>query len=141
VRRPNAWNECAPVQVTVPAGKTYLVSVWSSFTAKGGSSNQDVEFCSARKYPGQTGPSCITSGGGSGRVTLEAGQYGAAASSGETLPLSEGTYVFSMAIRPQAEFAFDNFGKVITKVLVRDASDATVTSASVSKLEAASRER
>ena len=33
---PNIWNECGKVQVTVPAGKTYLVSVWSSFTARAG---------------------------------------------------------------------------------------------------------
>lgn len=124
---PNTFNECAPIEVTVPAGKTYLVSVWSSFTASGGSSNQDVTFCSARRnLPGQTTPSCITPFGVQNEVTIEANQLGAAASSGETLPLSEGTYQFSTAINPTAQFADSNYGIVITKVLVRDASGATL---------------
>jgi hypothetical protein len=126
----------------VPAGKTYLASVWSSFTARGGASNQDVAFCSARRNPGQTTPSCITPGSAFGldKVTIEANQVGAAASSGESVPLSEGTYVFSTAINPTAEFSFSNDGKVITKVLVRAASGATVSSASVSEQGAALRE-
>jgi hypothetical protein len=138
---PNTFNECAPIAVTVPAGKTYLVSVWSSFTARGGASNQDVTFCSAKKDPGQTTPSCITPFGAQSMVTIEANQLGAAAASGETVPLSGGTYVFSTAIKPTAQFTFDNFGRVITKVLVRDASGATVSSASVSEQGAALRER
>jgi hypothetical protein len=138
---PNTLNQCAQVQVTVPADKTYLVSVWSSFTAKGGTSNQDVTFCSAKRDPGQAAPSCITPFGVPSKVTVPANQFAAAASSGETLSLSEGTYVFSTAINPTAQFTFDDFGKAITKVLVRDASGATVTSASVSKLGAASQER
>src|SRR5918995_2535680 len=92
---PNTFNQCAPVAVTVPAGKTYLVSVWSSFTARGGASNQDATFCSAQRDPGQTTPFCITPSGAQSEVTIEANQFGAAAASGESLPLSEGTYVFS----------------------------------------------
>jgi hypothetical protein len=72
---------------------------------------------------------------------VEANQVGAAASSGESVPLSESTYVFSTAINPTAEFYFSNDGKVITKVLVRDASGATVSSASVSEQGATLRER
>lgn len=117
-----------------------LQSVWSSFTARGGASNQDVTFCSAERDPGQTTPSCITPFGVQSRVTIEANQYGAAAS-GESVPLSAGTYVFSTAINPTAQFTFDNNGFVITKVLVRDASGATVLSGSVSEQGAALRER
>jgi hypothetical protein len=118
-----------------------LQSVWSSFTARGGASNQDVTFCSAERDPGQTTPSCITPLGVQSRVTIEANQYGAAAASGESVPLSAGTYVFSTAINPTAQFTFDNNGFVITKVLVRDASGATVLSGSVSEQGAALRER
>jgi len=88
-------------------------------------------------------PSCITPGSAIGldKVAIEANQVGAAASSGESVPLSEGTYVFSTAINPTAEFSFSNDGKVITKVLVRAASGATVSPASVSEQGAALRER
>ena len=48
---PNTWNLCVPVTVTVPAGKTYYASVWSSFTAKAGANSQNVAFCSAGRGP------------------------------------------------------------------------------------------
>ncbi len=143
----NTWNECAQVLVTVPAGKSYLVSVWSEFTARGAASNQDVQYCSAVKAPGQTQPSCLPPVGTNvpHSVTVEAGQYAAAGSSGETASLPAGTYTFSTAINPQAEFAFAGAGKAITKVMVRDASGAAAIPASaVSKVQAegaASRER
>lgn len=118
---PNTWNLCAPVTVTVPAGKTYYVSVWSSFTAKGGANPQDVAFCSARQ--GLANP-CITPWGIHSRVTIEAGQLGAAASSGETIPLSEGEYTFGTAISPPSEqFAAHGDARVITKVMVRDTAN------------------
>jgi hypothetical protein len=128
---PNVWNECGKVQVTVPVGKTYLVSVWSSFTARGGASNQDVEFCSAMRGPNAASPSCITPWGWSSKVGLEANQLRGATSSGETVPLSEGTYTFSTAINPTAQFSTEDFGRTITKVMVRDASGATVSAATL----------
>lgn len=118
------FNECAPVTVTVPAGKQYIVSVWSSFSAKGGASNQDVVYCAAGKGSGIsiTNP-CVTPFGAQNTVTVEADQFTAAASSGDTVTLNQGTYTFFTAIKPQAQFA-DPFvnDEVITKVLVRDAS-------------------
>ena len=47
---PAIWNECAPVTVTVPEGKNYIVSVWSSFSAKDGGgpgASQLLRYCSA----------------------------------------------------------------------------------------------
>jgi len=140
---PNIWNECGKVQVTVPAGKTYLVSVWSSFTARGGAANQDVEFCSAMRGPNAASPSCITPFGWSSKVGLEANQLRGATSSGESTPLSEGTYTFSTAIYPTAQFGIEDFGRTITKVMVRDASGATVSAATLKGADAPepSRER
>jgi hypothetical protein len=143
---PNAWNTCAPVTVTVPAGKTYLVSVWSEFSALGGANNQTTEYCSAVTAPAQTTPSCLPPIGGNDPhiVTVWGNAFVTAGSSGESDSLSAGTYTFSTAIRPQAEFGFTNNGKVITKVMVRDASGAAVLPALVSESKAegtASRER
>jgi hypothetical protein len=143
---PNTFNECAPVTVTVPAGKTYLVSVWSEFSALGGANNQTAEYCSAVRATGQTQPSCLPPIGGNAPhiVTVWGNAFVTAGSSGESSSLSAGTYTFSTAIRPQAEFGFTNNGKVITKVMVRDASGAAVLPASVSESKAegtASRER
>jgi len=122
---PNTWNLCAPVTVKVPAGKTYYASVWSSFTAKAQGNNQDVAFCSAGRGPviDAFNP-CITPWGMHSSVTIEAGQLGAAASSGETVPLSEGEYTFGTAISPSLEqFGAHQDAKAITKVMVRDTAN------------------
>ena len=122
---PNTWNLCAPVTVKVPAGKTYYASVWSSFTAKAQANNQDVAFCSAGRGPviNAFNP-CITPWGMHSSVTIEAGQLGAAASSGETVPLSEGEYTFGTAISPSLEqFVAHPDAKAITKVMIRDTAN------------------
>lgn len=48
---PNTPNECAKVQVVVPPGKKYLVSVWSVMSWKGGVTQQDISYCSAMHNP------------------------------------------------------------------------------------------
>lgn len=121
----STFNECAPVTVTVPAGKQYIVSVWSSFSAKGGASNQDVVYCSAGKGSGiELANPCVSPFGAQNKVTVEANQFTASSSSGDTVTLNQGTYTFFTAIKPTAEFA-DPGGndEVITKVLVRDSSN------------------
>lgn len=119
-------NVCAPVTVTVPSGKSYVVSVWSSFSARdsGGVGNrQNVEYCSAGKGNGiSTTNPCITPFGGSNTVAVH-DYLTAASSSGETLQLSAGTYTFFTLIKPQFPFAEDSGGRVITKVMVRDATN------------------
>ncbi len=124
-------NECAPVTITVPAGKSYIVSVWSSFSAAtsglctvAGCPEQYVEYCSAGNGPSiDTSNPCITPFGV--RNTVRVGQDNvAASSSGETNALSAGKYTFYTAINPPSEELLqDQQGVVITKVMVRDATN------------------
>ncbi len=123
---PDIWNECAPVTVTVPDGKNYIVSVWSSFSAKdggGAGASQTLSYCSAGKGPSiSTTNPCVTPFGHSNVVTVH-DYLVAASSSGETVSLSPGTYTFFTAIMPpERQLALTN-GKVITKVMVRDATN------------------
>lgn len=123
---PDIWNECAPVTVTVPEGKNYIVSVWSSFSAKDGGgpgASQLLQYCSAGKGPSiSTTNPCITPFGINNSVHLH-DYLIAASSSGETVSLAPGTYTFFTALRPpDREFALSN-GRVITKVMVRDATN------------------
>ena len=122
---PEQWTLCAPVTVTVPAGKTYNVSVWSSFTAKALVNAQSVAFCSGGRGPSISADNpCITPLGAHSRVTFGSGQFGAAATSGEAGPLSEGEYTFGTALRPQYEgFMPDDHARVITKVMVRNTAN------------------
>ncbi len=122
---PDIWNECAPVTVTVPEGKNYIVSVWSSFSAKDSSigSSQLLFYCSAGKGPSlsKTDP-CITPFGGDNAVAVHS-YLTAASSSGETASLSPGTYTFFTALWPQDREFATSHGRVITKVMVRDATN------------------
>ncbi len=115
---PTILNRCAKVQVVVPPGKQYLVSVWSTMSWKGGASEQTISYCSARDAD------CITPFGPRNYVTVPAGKIVSASSEGETLPLSEGTYTFNTMVDTEAEVSGDlvNRAVVITKVMVRDAS-------------------
>ncbi len=125
---PERWNECAPVSVTVPDGKTYYVSVWSSFSARhmyGWAGTQKVWYCSAGKGSGiSTTNPCITPFGHHNAITIDHLEGGAASSSGESLPLSAGTYTFFTAIKPESYgLASGDYDVVITKVMVRDATN------------------
>ncbi len=129
-----ATRECAPIEIVVPTGKTYVVSVWSSANFSGYSSGgqQNVSYCSAvRQVDGPFPDSifCITpssssSGGnssGNSIVTLPQDQFISVSSSGEKT-LTAGTWVISTLISPAKEFGPACCDDVITKVLVRDAS-------------------
>ena len=127
---------CAPLQVVVPPGKRYIVSVWSSFSVHGFYADppQEVRYCSAMKTPGQAEPSCITPFGIMNKTTILQEAFISASSSGETHALTEGTYTFGTVILPQARDLFqvhnpDDF--VITKVMVRDASAPQPTGVSI----------
>jgi hypothetical protein len=124
---PSPRQACAPLQVVVPPGKRYLVSVWSSFSVYGFYADppQEVRYCSAMKGPGQAEPSCISPFGQTNKATILQDAFISASSSGETLPLAEGAYTFGTVIMPQSRELTgvhnpDDF--VITKVMVRDAS-------------------
>jgi hypothetical protein len=123
----NAYNECAPVTVTVPDGRTYYASVWSTFSAKhseGFGASQEVFYCSAGKGSGiSTSNPCITPFGLGSRIELDE-RLSSASSSGESIPLSAGTYTFFTGISPDSKaLGFDYFGRVITKVMIRDAAN------------------
>ena len=123
--------ECAPVEIVVPAGKTYKVSVWSSATLSGYglAGGQLVSYCSAARMPGTDSVMCITpssslSGGnssGNALVTLPQDQFISVSSSGEKT-LTAGTWTISTRIVPERELGPACCDDVITKVLVRDAS-------------------
>lgn len=123
--------ECAPVEIVVPTGKTYRVSVWSSATLSGYSvaGDQFVSYCSAARLQGTDSAPCITpsssfSGGnssGNAIVTLPQDQFISVSSSGEKT-LTAGTWTISTRIVPERELGPACCDDVITKVLVRDAS-------------------
>ena len=124
-------HECAPVEIVVPTGKTYQVSVWSSanFSGFSASGPQNVSYCSAARAPGSSSAFCITpssstSGGnssGNAIVTLPQDQFISVSSSGERT-LTAGTWMISTLINPAKEFGPACCDDVITKVLVRDVS-------------------
>jgi hypothetical protein len=113
-------EKCAPVQVTVPAGKKYTVSVWSTMdirTARTSGSGY-ISYCSGADYQG----GCITPYGVTMTATLPANQYVPASSEGESVTLEPGTYTFATYIYPD-EYFLTGDGVVITKLLVKDASN------------------
>jgi hypothetical protein len=123
------WNECGVVTIVVPAGASYHVSVWNSGTALGTGADLTALFCAGRRdVDTETSPSCISPFGAQSAVTIQAGVRTAFASSGETT-IGPGTWNFSLAFNPTTEVTFDDFGKVVTKVLVRDAGGPVPASA------------
>ena len=124
---------CAPLQVVVPPGKRYIVSVWSSFSVYGFYADQ-VRYCSAMKTPAQAEPSCITPFGIMNKTTILQDAFISASSSGETHALTEGTYTFGTVILPEARdlvLVHNPDDLVITKVMVRDASAPQPTGVSI----------
>jgi hypothetical protein len=121
---------CAPLKVVVPPGKRYVVSVWSSFSIYGSwaetQTTQQVRYCSGMQGPGQTQPDCVTPFGVQNAMTARRSEYIPASTSGETLPLTEGTYTFGTIVLPQSynlsQTSVTSGDTVVTKVLVRDAS-------------------
>ena len=85
--------------------------------------------------PGQTQPDCITPFGAQNAVTARRGEHVAASSSGETLPLTEGTYTFGTVAMPQdfdlGSTSITPGDVVITKILVKDASAPEPTGVSI----------
>jgi hypothetical protein len=119
------FAECGWIQVVVPAGKTYNVSVWSSASWLG-STTQARDICSARRQtapaPAQANPSCITPFGVFDRVTSSAGARRSAFSLGETT-VGSGTWRFSTGVRAETSASsFSDQNHIITMILVRDAA-------------------
>lgn len=120
------FGECANVDVIVPAGKSYHVSVWSSASWLGTGTTQFRDICSARRKlapaPAETAPSCISPFGEFDRITSDANVARSASISGETT-VGPGTWRFSTAVRHQTTTStISNENNAITKILVRDAA-------------------
>jgi hypothetical protein len=121
---PGVNNDCAPVRVVVPSGKSYHVSIWSSMSWTGTSIAQDIDYCSSRIAVGggAQGSHCVTPFSNVNRITLPAGQRVAASVSGETT-LGPGTWDLATTVTPvQSQVGDSDRNWIITKVMVRDAS-------------------
>jgi hypothetical protein len=119
------FAECAWVEVVVPEGKTYHVSVWSSASWLG-STTQAREICSAARKtapaPAEPNPTCITPFEVFDRITSTAGARRSATSLGEAT-VGTGTWRFSTGVRAETSAsAFSDQNHIITKILVRDAA-------------------
>lgn len=123
----NSYNQCAPVQVVVPPGKTYLVSIWSIGTWKGGGLfDSQVHFCSSYRPDWSSGNGNCEGATGSATIsntlTLEPGKFASGTAEGEVTLSTPGTYIFYTRVNNSAPTQEDIDANVITKVLVRDAS-------------------
>lgn len=125
-------NLCAPLSVEVPEGDSYRISVWSEMVFQGPASNVTVDYCSARSGdafdPEGANPSCITPFAVRQRVTVPAGEFTAASTSGETVFTPQGggdpghTFQVGTILDPSAPLGDDvTRALVYTKVRVWDA--------------------
>ena len=117
---PATQNKCAPVEFTIPAGRQAYVSLWSTFTARAGGANNDVQFCPSIRLRGDTAIQCRSPFGVLNTTTIMANEYGGGAATGETVPLAPGSYVAETMINPQAGLTSDPNAITTTKVLIRD---------------------
>jgi hypothetical protein len=132
---PNNLNPCAPITITVPAGRTYHATVWSSLSFAnpvGETSAQAVFYCPAVSGA-SVGLTCLTSDGTvkdgvsilPGTAT-QSGPSQSGAAQGDTsrlaFTLGEGTWTFSTAVDPTAALLDHEEQKAVTTVLITDAS-------------------
>jgi hypothetical protein len=133
---PPTFNECAPVTVTVPPGRQYRVTVFSSFTAHIDPFSDPAErfgpsvwACPAIKG-GTYELRCIDQGRGArlgghqgADVVVVEPQAGSGAYSAGTSALPAGTYTFSTAfLAPTTPLEARDDMRAHTTVLVTDAS-------------------
>lgn len=115
---------CAPIEIVVPPGQSYRVSIWSSGSWTGPAGVETlVRYCSARAGgPLAESPSCVTPFAFRDLITIPAGESRSAASLGETT-FSGGTWQVGTIVRVDPlEVPVTTHNQVITKVLVRDAA-------------------
>ncbi|MEA2292437.1 MAG: hypothetical protein QOE86_76 [Solirubrobacteraceae bacterium] len=121
----NQYNDCAPITVTIPAGGSYEVIVWSSFTAKTGPTVMTVYWCAAGKAASSgTLPSCLTESGAveNGTTAPGGGVQLSGASTSRVQSFGAGTYKFSTVINPNAALASDASAYTTTTVMITDAT-------------------
>jgi hypothetical protein len=120
----NAWNECAAITVTIPAGKTAKVLVMSSASFPNTSTSPiRSAMCITSRLSSAAAPGACGSGL-VGTITQPNSDMNSASISG-ILTLSAGTYVVSTGILPNGSYGiisgFD-YGRVSTSVLVVDST-------------------
>jgi hypothetical protein len=126
-------NECAPVTITVPAGRNYRAVVWSSLSAGYiGSGVINVEYCAGIRNVSSSGPkTCLTPSGvpNSSFALNSPADGGSGATSGDTsqlnLELGPGTWTFSTMVQPDEEVfagAGSDVYQVHTTVMISDAN-------------------
>jgi hypothetical protein len=113
---PGSARACAPVTVKVPTGRTYHVTVFSSFAAVS-TSTGSVKYCPV--LSSVSGVFCLN--GGDDAISLAQNYHESAASSAEKGPLQAGTYTFATMLDPSVALTSSQQKKVQTTVLVRDA--------------------
>jgi hypothetical protein len=117
------WQGCAGYRVTVPAGKVYDVTVWSSVNAQSSGSAGTLLYCPAVEG-GSFGLSCITPAVNFGRydtLALPSGAAVSGASSGD-ISLPAGDYFISTAIKPSVNLSSDSSLNMHTTLMVQDSS-------------------
>jgi hypothetical protein len=116
----SAWNQCAPVTFTnLDPGKTYIATVWSSFSAKArGFSSREVSYCAGMSGLPSPTP-CLTAPLNKVRVH---DYFTAASASAVEYPLTgASSYTFFTAINPSGEFEVATDTGVITTAMIRRA--------------------
>ncbi len=115
-------GKCAPVTVTVPAGKQYHVTVLSSFSIEIHSTGS-VTYCPhVEGLSGSRSATCVSWEGVSEKISLAANYGESAASSGEIGPLGAGTYTFSTFLHATDFVDISPVYQAHTTVMVRDVS-------------------
>jgi hypothetical protein len=117
------WKGCAGYRVTVPAGKVYHITVWSSLSAASASSAGVLFYCPAVEGS-SFGLSCITPAVNFGRydtLALPSGVAVSGASSGE-ISLPAGNYFISTAIKPSVALSSNTSLNMHTTLMVQDSS-------------------
>ncbi len=126
---PAQMNECAPITITVPAGRHYRAVVWSSASvAQAGGGAIAVYFCPAIRNVSGAGPKrCLSKTGAfADSVSVAAGSYGESmAASGDTevlgASLGPGVWTLSTVLQPDTALTDHQALEAHTTVLIADA--------------------
>ena len=126
----NTWNECASIDITVPAGKTYqAMAVAEGTFYEAAATENRVLFCPSARKTTDAGANCGAQERG---LLLNAGQMESTSDS-TWFTLTEGTWRLSSAINSSDSLdiksGFDT-AKIQTVALIRDASGAAPASLS-----------
>jgi hypothetical protein len=122
---PATWNECAPISITVPAGKTYQALITSESSMYEDDAANNVLFCVSARLSTAVGANCVGEERG---LTVPVGEMEAiTATTWRTL--TAGTWVISGAINPASALDFTaafDFGFTRNVVVLFDGAAPTL---------------